>query len=274
MITRRPEALDDLAARGAEVRAGDFDEPATLPAAFAGAERALIISTLSVGRRAEQHRAAIAAASDAGVRHLVYTSSGGIHPDNPAIVIPDHMRTEDALKESGLTYTILRDSLYAQSVATKMAPRAIETGRWMTATGDGRLAPVSKEDCVAAAVRILTGDGHEDRTYELTGPELISMRDAARLTSELTGRPIEFVPIDDATLDSLLADAGIPDDYVEGMRTPSQGASSRRDIVTYERGIREGYFEVLSDDVRRILGREPTPLRDVFLQHAEVLGIR
>jgi len=274
LVTRNPDALGDLVARGIEVRAGDFDQPDGLPGAFAGADRALLISTLSVGRRHEQHAAAIAAAAEAGVRHVVYTSSGGIHRDNPAIVIPDHLRTEETLQESGLTWTILRDSLYAESVVLKMAPRALATGRWLAATGDGTLAPVSQDDCVAVAVRALTERGHENRILELTGPELVSMRDVAALASELTGRRLEYVPIDDATLDGLLGDAGIPLEYTEGMSTPSQGAASRRDIVSYERGIREGYFSVLSDDVRRVLGREPRSLRDVFLQHTDDLGVR
>jgi NAD(P)H dehydrogenase (quinone) len=274
LISRQPGALKAMAARGADVRHGDFDRPEDLASAFAGAERALIISTLSVGRRHEQHGVAIAAAKDAGVEHVVYTSSGGIHPDSPALVIPDHLRTEDTLKASGPAWTILRDSLYAESVVLKMAPRALASGQWIAATGEGRLAPVSQDDCVEVAARVLTEAAHRNRTYELTGPELVSMREVARLASELTGVPIEFVPVDDATLDALLADAGIPLDYSEGMSTPSQGAAARRDIVTYERGIREGYFSVLSSDVRTILGRDARPLRDVFVQHMDSLAAR
>jgi NAD(P)H dehydrogenase (quinone) len=273
LITRRPAALGDLADRGVDVRAGDFDRPDSLPPAFAGADRALIISTLSVGRRHEQHGATIVAAAAAGVRHVVYTSSGGIHPDNPAIVIPDHLRTEETLKGSGLAWTILRDSLYAESVVLKIAPRALGIGRWLSATGEGRLAPVSQADCVEVAASVLTADGHEHRTYELTGPELVSMRDVAHLASELTGRDLEYVPIDDATLDGLLADAGVPFEYSEGMSTPSQGAVSRRDITSYERGIREGYFAVLSEDVADVLGRPPRSLRSVFLDHMDALVV-
>ena len=97
------------------------------------------------------------------------------------------------------------------------------------------------------------------------------MRDVAHLASELTGRDLEYVPIDDATLDGLLADAGVPYEYSEGMSTPSQGAASRRDITSYERGIREGYFAVLSGDVADVLGRPPRSLRSVFLDHLDAL---
>ena len=106
LTTRNPPALANLAARGAHVRYADFDRPETLAGAFEDGDRMLLISTLSVGRRATQHRNAIEAAVRAGVKHIVYTSSGGATPANPAIVIPDHLQTEDALKTSGVAYTI------------------------------------------------------------------------------------------------------------------------------------------------------------------------
>ncbi len=273
LITRNPASLAEFAARGVEIRAGDFDQPAGLPAAFSGLDRLLIISTLSVGRRYEQHQLAIDAAAKAGVGHLIYTSSGGINVDNPAIVIRDHRLTEDALKRSGVTYTILRDSLYAESVATEIAPRAAASGEWRSASGEGRVAFVAKDDCVAVMVKVLTEQGHANQTYELTGPALLSMRDAAALASELTGKKIDYILISDEEFDGMLAAIGVPRDYIEGMFTPGVGASSRHDIVSYEQGIRGGYFAVMSNDVEKILGRKPKSLRDVYLANAELLGI-
>src|SRR5262245_29390015 len=112
LTTRNPQALAKLAARGAHVRYADFDQPESLARAFEDGDRMLLISTLGVGRRASQQRNAIEAAVKAGVKHIVYTSSGGARPDNPAIVIPDHLETERAVKESGVAYTILRNTLY------------------------------------------------------------------------------------------------------------------------------------------------------------------
>src|SRR5262245_10415391 len=256
-VTRRPQELAALAARGVRVRAGDFDEPESLRGAFEGGTRMLLISTLSVGRRAEQHIRAINAAAAAGVRHIAYTSSGGAHPQNPAIVIPDHLKTEQALEDCGLAYTILRDSLYIEAPLYQIAPRALQTGVWVASAGEGRVGFVAKRDCVACAVNVLTAPGHEGKTYEITGPELLSFRDVARIASEVDGRCIEFRTATDAEMTALLAAAGVPQHYEEGMFTRGVGTSSIADIVSYEQGIRGGYFAVLSDDVRQILGRRP-----------------
>ncbi len=272
LVTRNPRSLESTAQRGAEVRYGDFDKPDSLRTAFAGGERMLMISTLSVGRRAQQHRNAIAAAVAAGVRHIVYTSSGGLHPDNPAMVIHDHLDTERVLAASGLSFTILRDSLYAEVPATQIAPRAISIGKWIGSAADGKVGFVSKHDCVAVAASVLTNPGHEGKTYEITGPELLSFREVAVLASRIVARPIEYVVISDDEMRAMLTAAGVPQDYVEGMNTAGIGTSSSEDIVSYERGIREGYFAVRSDHVRQILGRPPMTVRDVLLAHRTQLA--
>jgi NAD(P)H dehydrogenase (quinone) len=271
LTTRHPSALAKLAARGVHVRYADFDKPATLARAFEDGDRMLLISTLSVGRRATQHRNAIEAAVTAGVRHIAYTSSGGASPDNPAIVITDHLQTEAALKQSGAAFTILRNALYAEVPATQIAPRAVASGQWVASAADGQIPFVAKADCVACAAHVLTSPGHEGRTYEITGPALHSYRDAAALASELSRKPIAYTVVtDDEMLNSLLQ-AGVPHHYKEGMSTPGIGTSSAEDIVSYERGIRGGHFAVISDDVKNLLGRPPTSLRQVFEANAHLL---
>jgi NAD(P)H dehydrogenase (quinone) len=264
LTTRNPPSLAKLAARGAHVRYADFDKPDTLAKAFEDGDRMLLISTLSVGRRGRQHRNAIEAAARAGVKHIAYTSSGGAHPDNPAIVIHDHLQTEDALRQSGVAYTILRDALYSEVPATEIGPRALESGKWVGSAGDGKIGFVSRADCVACAARVLTSRGHEGKTYEISGPELLSFRDAAALTAELSGRPVEYIVVSDDEMMASLIAAGVPRHYQEGMSTPGVGSSSAEDIVSYERGIRGNYFAVLSDHVEMLLGRRPRSLRQVF----------
>jgi NAD(P)H dehydrogenase (quinone) len=271
LTTRNPPALAKLAARGAHVRYADFDEPETLGKAFEGGDRMLLISTLSVGRRAVQHRNAIEAAVNAGVKHIAYTSSGGARPDNPAIVIPDHLQTEDALQRSGVGFTILRNALYAEVPATQIAPRAVESGKWIGSAGEGQIPFVARADCIGCAARVLTSPGHEGKTYEITGPELLSYRDVAAIASELANKPVDYiVASDDEMLESLI-EAGVPRHYKEGMHTPGVGTSCAEDIVSYERGIRGGYFAVKSDDVRRLLGKPPVSLRQVFEANADLL---
>src|SRR3712207_4171374 len=162
LTTRCPEALSDLAERGATVREADFDRAETLAEAFAGGERLLLISTDDLGRRTAQHRDAIEAAREAGVRHVAYTSYLNPVAENPAVITPSHRDTEKALRESGLAWTILRNAFYAEYQVPAGA-QAIATGRLVHNNGDGRIAYVSREDCAAAAAAILTTDGHEDK---------------------------------------------------------------------------------------------------------------
>ncbi len=143
------------------------------------------------------------------MQHIVYTSSGGARRDNPAIVIPDHLDTEEALKSSGVAYTILRDALYIEVLLTDIGPRALESGKWIGSAADGLIPFVAKADCVECAVTVLTTAGHEGKTYELTGPELLSYRQAAALMAVLTERPIEYVVISDEEMIDMLVGLGV-----------------------------------------------------------------
>jgi NAD(P)H dehydrogenase (quinone) len=261
LVSRNPDSLD---VPGADTRYGDFDDEASLDAAFAGGDRLLLISTLSVGRRPAQHGRAILAAKRAGVERIVYTSTGGMQDGNPAIVVPDHRATEALLRASGLAFTIMRDSLYAEAALLQILPRAIAAGRMRSASGDGQVPFVAKADCVASAVAALAGDGHDNKVYEITGPALWSMGGLCALAGEMTGRRVDFVPISDAEFDADLAAAGVPDDYEEGMDIPVIGTSSRRDILSYEQGVRGGWFALVSDDVERLTGRAPLTMRALF----------
>jgi NAD(P)H dehydrogenase (quinone) len=275
LVTRKPEALAHLAARGAQVRYGDFDAGDSLAAAFAGGERMLLISTLDVGeRRRRQHTAAVEAAVAAGVQHIAYTSSVGIHPRSPAFVVADHLHTEELLRRCGVAFTILRDSQYAEVVATMIAPQALASGKWVTSAGEGRMAFVSKKDCVAVAAAVLSTPGHEGAVYEITGPELLSFRDAAALAAEISGRPIEYVVVSHEEKQAEFDAAGIPRRYVEGVLHEQSGPWASDEMMSYERALGEGYFAVCSRHVELITGRPALSLRDVFLANRDALATK
>jgi len=254
LVTRNPDKLADLAARGADVRRGDFDEPATLAAAFAGVERLLLVSTDTIGARVPGHVAAIAAAAAAGVAHVTYTSFVNPSDDNPAIVAPEHGATEDALRGSGLGWTLLRNGVYAE-YQLDPATGAIASGTLLANTGSGRNAYVSRADCAAAAVAVLTSDGHDGKTYDITGPEALDAYDLATIYGELGDRDVEVALVDDdAWVAAMVEHAGMPE-------------PAARAYATFGAAQRRGYSAVVSPAVERLTGRPATSLRALLASH-------
>ena len=254
LVTRSPAALADLAARGVDVRFGDFAAPESLRAAFAGGERLLLISTTDLAQRSEQHRAAIDAAVDARVGHVVYTSVVSPEPPNPAVIAPSHHFTERALADSGMAFTVLRNSLYADFQVPEAA-RAIETGTLVHNRGDGRVAYVAREDCAAVAAAVLTGEGHEGSVYDVTGPQAWSAPELAELYGELGDRKVEAVALDDAAFVAGLVGTG---DHDAHMR---YGAEL---VASFGRSIRGGYMASCSETVAKLTGRPAQTLREVL----------
>ena len=266
-LSRTPENLADLAESGAHVRRADFDDPSTLAAAMEGGERMLLISTVRVGSRVAQHTAAVEAAKAQGVRHVVYTSLLGVRtPGNPSVEGFDHIATERMIELSGLAWTFLRDSLYSDAVATAMAIPALQSGHKPENAGDGRVPVVSRNDCVATAVGVLTQEGHADKAYDVTGPELWTLPAAMALVSQMAGKPIAVERVDDEGMFAYFDSLGVPrkaSDVVPDGPIPwaSEG------MVTFGQSIREGFMDVASDDVERITGRPPRSLRSVLEQY-------
>jgi NAD(P)H dehydrogenase (quinone) len=257
LVTRRPDAIADLAAAGAIVRHGDFDDPSSLAEAFEGCERMLLVSTHVLGNRVAQHTAAIDAAAAAGVRHVVYTSGLNAGAPLPLVVSPEHGGTEEAIRERGLHLTALRNGLYAE-LQVGAAARAAASGRLVHNSGDGRTAYVSREDCAAAAAAVLTTDRHEDRIYDITGPELISQADLAGIVQEITGRPVDAVAIDDEAATQALVDAGLPPEVA-------------RAYASFGTAIREGVLDGVSSAVQNLTGRPPRTVREVLVAHRSEL---
>jgi NAD(P)H dehydrogenase (quinone) len=258
LLTRDPSALESLAARGADVRRGDFADPAGLEAALAGVERLLLISIDVIGpQRIALHAQAVEAARAAGVKHVIYTSLPRPEAANPAGVAPDHRATEAALQASGLTWTFLRNNLYAEYQVPTLA-QALSTGTLVTNRSDGATAYVSREDCAAAAAAVLTSVGHENAIYDITGPEAIDAKGFAALATELGDRPVEVVALDDDAYAQGLIGAGLP---------PAAAAL----LTSFGASAREGWAEHVSTAVLDLTGREPTPLRDVLVASQEAV---
>ena len=248
--TRDVSRLDAYAGRGVTVRKADFDDPASLDAAFAGAAKVLIISTDALdapGKRLRQHKTAVAAAQKAGAGHILYTSMP--QPDDSRVTFaPDHLGTEEAIKATGIPYTILRDGWYAENLLMSL-PHALQTGTWHTASGDGRLAHITRADTAAALAGALLTAGTESRTYTLTGPESLTADEIAAVVSHATGKPLKVVHVSDAQLAEGLKAAGLPEAFI-----PT--------VVSFDANTRDGKIAMVTGDAEALSGRRPTRLAD------------
>jgi len=247
LVTRDPGKLASYAQRGADVRAGDFSDPASLD--FSGVDRLLIISTDTVGTRVEAQKAAIDAAVAAGVARIAYTSVTNPSDSNPSFVVPDHRATELHLFASGAHWTILRNAIYTEMYLGS-APGAIARGTLVTNAGDGRTVNVSRRDCADAAAAVLVDDAHEDKVYDITGEEALDAEGLAALFSELSGKPVAVRRLDDEA-------------WVAEMSAVMPEAAARA-YASLGRAQRLGYQGFSSTAVRDITGHAPRSLREVL----------
>jgi NAD(P)H dehydrogenase (quinone) len=258
-VSRKVEALSELAERGVAVRKGDFDDPASLDRAFAGASRLLLISTDSLegNRRLEQHLKAVAAAERAEVRHLVYTSLP--EAERSAISFaPDHAGTEKALFESRIPgLTVLRNSWYSENLAHSL-PGILKSGLWYSAAGDGAISYIARADLALAAAHALAADNSGRTTLTLTGERAYAAAEVANLFSTKTGRRIEVVPVSPAELTNGLVGAGFPE-------------SLARVFVSFDAAAAAGHLGIITQDFERLTGVLPQSFERWVASQAPVL---
>lgn len=246
---RRTETLADLAERGVRVATLDYGQPETIAAALEGAETVLLVSGSEVGQRVEQHRAVIDAAKAAGVGRLVYTSAPKADT-SPLVLAPEHKATEEILRASGLTYTILRNGWYTENYLGDVQ-QARETGEIVGSFGDGRVASAPRDDFAAAAAVVLRTEGHDDAVYELSGDEAWGFDELAAAASEVLGRPVVYRAVSPEQRAADLAAAGL-DEGTVGF------------VVALEGNTRDGLLAETSGDLSRLIGRPTTPLVDAL----------
>jgi NAD(P)H dehydrogenase (quinone) len=266
LVTRTPEKLDALKQRGVKVLAGDYNDPAALERAYAGSDVLMMISSMAVTKRVPEHRNAINAAKEAGIKHIVYTSTAGIHPQNPTLSASDHIVTEDDLRRCGMGYTIMRNACYAEVFPTVAAQPVLRSGEWVQVEGNGKLAPISKDDIARTAVACMLDPArHDGAVYEITGPDLVSFRDIAAMTSEVYGVPIKYTSVSVDERYAMLDAMGVPRTYSEGMDGhPDAHLWCSEEMVTADIAFQAGYHAILTHHVEFITGKKPMPLRTVF----------
>lgn len=253
VAVREPARAERFAASGVRVRRGDYADPATLPAAFAGADQLLLVSSSDPHADAVPlHRAAIDAAVRAGVGRILYTSHQGAHPDSPFGPARDHAATEQLLAESGLPWTSLRNGFYAHSLGWLLGPWP-ETGV-IQVPGDGPVSWTAREDAAEAAAVILASDGAYSGPTTLTASAAPTFEEIAEMASNLDGNPIEAMVMDAEEWVAAQVAAGRPE------------FAARFSLGMYQ-AAQQGYFATVDPLLEKLLGREPRTVRDQLTNH-------
>jgi NAD(P)H dehydrogenase (quinone) len=248
---RNPEKAEGLGARGVEVRHGDFDQPETLDTAFAGIDRLLIISADGDNEtRIRQHSNAVAAAERAQVKFIAYTSIVNAM-ESKNLFAPTHQATEEAILKTGIPYSFLRNNWYLENEIPSI--QGILAGApWVTSAENGKVGWALQQDYAEAAAVVLSGNGHENTTYELSG-KLLTQEELVSAISILLGKEVPVQQVDDATYADIMKGVGVPDFLVPL-------------LVDIQKSIREGTLAIESNDFEKLVGHPVTPISEALSQ--------
>lgn len=243
---REPAKAADLAARGVDVRHGDFADPEGLD--FSDVDTLLLVSIDGPDeQRAAWQADAVAAAARAGVRRIAYTSVTDADT-SPLGLARVHAATERRIRETGLPFTFLRNGMYHENYTAGL-PQALADGALVRAAGQGRVASASRSDLAMAAAAVLTEEGHDGRTYELTGARAWDFAELAAIAAEAAGAPLIYKAVAPGELRAGLLAAGLPPFVV--------------DLLTdLDTRTAEGVLARPRPDLAELLGRDPVSIEE------------
>lgn len=243
-LARSPEKAADL---GVATRVADYDKPDTLNIALEGVDSLMLVSASELGKRTAQHRAVLEAARAAGVKRIVYTSL--LKADtSPLGLAEEHRETEAMIKALGVEYTILRNGWYTENY-TGSIPGAVQSGAFVGSAGEGRIASATRADFAAAAVAVLTVNGHENKVYELAGDTAYTLTDLAAEISRQTGKTIPYQDLPAEEYARILVSVGLPEGFAAVLAGFDVGAS-------------HGALFHDGKDLSQLIGRPTTPLSE------------
>lgn len=244
-LVRSTQKASDL---GVEAREADYDQPGTLDSALAGIDTLMLISGSEVGKRASQHHNIIEAAKKNGVKYIIYTSLLRANTSSISLAA-EHLATEDALKNAGIPFTLLRNGWYTENY-TGSIPGAIAGGAFIGSAGEGKISTASRADFAEAIVAVLTSAGHEGKVYELAGDEAWTLGDLAAEISRQTGKNIPYVNMPEAEYAAALASFGLPESLAKA-------------IAGWDVSASKGDLYDDTHTLSRLIGRPTTSLSQV-----------
>ena len=252
-LARRPGSAADL---GVTVRAADYTRPETLPAALAGVDVLVLISSNDFNDRVGQHRTVIDAAVAAGVGRILYTSL--LRADRSAMLLAaDHAATEAAMHASGLPATLLRNGWYTENQTGSLAG-ALAAGALIGSSGDGRFSTAARADYAEAIAVTALDRAHAGKVYELAGDDSHSMQEFAAELSRLTGRSIPYNDLSPGIYAGILTGFGLPEGFA-------------RMLADSDLQARSGALQDESRTLSRLIGRPTTSFAQTLAQAVAAL---
>lgn len=248
-LVRNPAKASDLQARGLQVRAADYTQPAALEAALQGVEKLLLISSSEVGQRLEQHRNVVAAAKKTGVTLLAYTSILNAQ-DSKMDLAHEHRETEQLIKASGIPFVFLRNGWYTENY-TAGIPSALQFNVLLGSAGDGKISLAARADYAAAAAEVLVRDSQAGKIYELAGDAAYTLADFAAELSHQVGKNIPYNNLSEAEYRGILQNAGLPD-WLASLLASSDASAAQGALLDESRQLSQ------------LIGRPTTPPADTI----------
>ena len=254
-LIRDKSKAANLQKQGVTIKVADYHSRSSLAEAFKGIEKAVLISSNDFNDRLGQHKNVIDAAYHAGVKHLIYTSAS-LKDVNSSVLkdfMIDHFESEDYVKEKQLPYTFLRNNLYAEMIPFYIGDKVLETGIFFPA-GNGKIPFAMRKEMGEAIANVLTRDGHINKVYNIGAEKSYSFYDIASELSELSGKKITYTEAE-------------PTAFVEQLKQSGMPEMMRNMFVGFSTAMRNGDFDVPTDDLKNLLGRKPGSLNE-YLQFA------